>query len=134
MEFLDTEWYDHWQETPVKTQGWETGRFADQTVLLPLALVRKLAQPNRLSEIQLTDKDHLQDLLTSVKARGFDEPMVVVLDDHGRIVLKDGHHRLIVAVQLKLLKVPVRFQRSKRINTAACSMADMLPQLLGLLT
>lgn len=129
-EFLDTEWHDRPPFTPKARDAWRIEY--PEAIPLPISLVRKLAQPNRLAEISLNDRDLLDYLTTSIGDRGFDEPMMVVLDDHGRVLLRDGHHRLIAASVLGLSTVPVVFQQSKKINIAtAQSVAAMLPRLLS---
>lgn len=131
QEFLDAEWFQSdWVEVSKPVEGWTIDRYAEETVLLPLSLIKPLAQPNRLNEISLIDKDLLDDIEVSLAERGFDTAMVVVVDDFGRIVLKDGHHRLIAALRLRLQVVPVRFQRGKKINTTASSLSELLPRLL----
>lgn len=131
IEFLDTEWYGWGQVPEGDRDAWKQGRWAATTVEIHLHLVRQLGQPNRLTEIALTDAELIDEITQSVLERGFDHPMIVVVDKHGRMLLRDGHHRLIAATRLGIAKVPVRFEQGERIKSpTAVPVATMLPTLL----
>lgn len=110
--------------------GWRRGPWAGEVVEVPRVLVARLAQPNRMSDIAV-DVDHIDNLTAEIRQRGFDEPLVVVLDKHGRMLLKDGHHRLVAASRLGLRLVPIRFREGEKIGSpTAQPVAAMLPALL----
>lgn len=132
VEFIDTEWY---QAEPlvvfIEKEGWTRGLWADQVVLLDQDLVSGLAQPDRLTEIQRKDIQILDDLEVAIRHRGFDEPLLVLIDKNGKVVLRDGHHRLVVSRRLGIKKLPVRFKKSENIRYNAGMMArDVLPRIL----
>lgn len=129
-EFLDDEWAHRPVIAPPPGPGWRQGPWANEVVEVPRVLVARLAQPNRMSDI-VADADHIDNLTASIGSRGFDEPMVVVVDKHGRMLLKDGHHRLVAATRLGLGRVPIRFREGEKIGSpTAQPVATMLPALL----
>lgn len=93
--------------------------------------MERLAQPDRINTIRLRETDQVDVLIDDLRFRGFSEPMIVVVDVRGRMVLKDGHHRLLAATVLGIDRVPVRFRRSERVSTSGGAAAqDMIPLLM----
>lgn len=131
QEFLDAEWYDHWQTLPSKRDAWRTGKHADVTVEVPLALLGQMVQLDRASTISVHDKDYMDELISSIRSRGFDIPIVVAIDRNGRMVVKDGHHRIAAAQRLGLRLVPTRFENAQKLSmNGSVLVQSMLPALL----
>lgn len=95
---------------PKPRAPWRDTQWAPQTVQLDLPTLHHFAWPDRLIQIQRGEAPYLADLRSSVAADGPREPMLVIIDDHGRAGLQEGHHRLIVASDLGFTHWPTRFE------------------------
>ena len=76
---------------------------------LPLTTISKYETRIPLDLIRKDEKVAIAKLTEDVKARGIVEPVVIRVREDGSTVLWDGMHRLIVAEDLGLKVVPVRY-------------------------
>lgn len=130
-EFLDE---NHFRQdwtilAPDERNGWRDGRWADRVVEVDIGIVRSLANPARLAEIQ-SNTEHLHEVREALRTRGFDEPVTLVVDAVGKIALKDGHHRLLCSLDLGLTIIPARIIRSDRIRSHGLLVIDVIHGLL----
>lgn len=118
-EFLDTEWYE---ATFKQLQRLPARDF----LYLDIRLVKWLAQDSRLRFILNNDKDILDGLRESVKKNGIQKPVVIKTDSYSHVSLYDGHHRLIVAEQLGLRKVPVLFETCELLRIESKPVSELI--------
>lgn len=128
-EFLD-EYLDvaDWQPRRPR-DAWRRGKFAEQSFLLSLSVLQVLANDRRTAQISM-DVERLAWIEQSLKERGVDQPLVLVVDRAGRLGLKDGHHRVLIASRLGWSSLPVRLERSDRLRSHGVPAHDVLGDLL----
>lgn len=119
-EFLDESHFDR-PLPPIPSE------LTEKVILVPLEWVRRIAQVGQLKRAR-ADVARLQKLtLEGVRIR---RPLKIVVDHNSKIVLEDGHHRIIHADIHKLQEVPVRFVRSDKIRVQAADATEMLLELV----
>jgi ParB-like chromosome segregation protein Spo0J len=71
-----------------------------------------------LSEMSRSDVQHrgeylgdIDQLKQDIKLNGIQKPLVIREDESGERYLRNGHHRLVVAMELQLEYVPVEVER-----------------------
>lgn len=102
-------------------------RYRDDVFRLPTAWVLQTAQRMRLKEIH--DSERRTFVREYVASYGLD-PLTIVLDMHGRVVLEDGHHRLLAARDLGIPSLPIVFKYSEQIRVECGYFAELLVPLL----
>lgn len=107
------------------TEPWE--HMADECVVIPVALVREISQPNRLVRIA---NDDLTDLVQSLRDEGLRDPLQLLVDDRGRLCLQNGHHRLLAAEFLGRDSLPVRIESATSLRVDSYPAKDVLFKLL----
>lgn len=119
QEFLDTEWdnikppfqksHQQYLETPV---------------------VRHFAQTTRLKYIQENDQEILSDLKNQIRVKGIKTPLTFKIDNYSKVALYDGHHRLIVAEQLGIYRVPVQFEHCELLRVKSRHVLELIGRLV----
>lgn len=84
-------------------------------VELPLDLIRRFAVP---ADVQRAgaDRARVDHIRALTETEGIRAAMCIRVDEHGRAVLEDGHHRLEVAALTGAATWPVEFKPSDRIT------------------
>lgn len=93
--------------------------------------VSALASPDRYREVNRTDKAWIAELRADIEVHGFRNWLEIVVDDGGRLVLRDGYHRLVVAQELGVDRLPVTFTPSPRIPGFKHHLRDVIVQLVS---
>lgn len=135
IEFLDDMWHERPLPRPPRPRdAWRTTRFAASTVLVARPLVEMVAQTVRLSQIRARERDVIDEIGDSIRQRGFDLPLLLVVDSLGTLLLKDGHHRIAAIMgDDRVPLVPVRFKTAERVQVSGGQAASlMIPLLLGI--
>lgn len=70
--------------------------YDNDTLILPVSFLKKIANPIRLREISVIDADYIRDLQHSIYQHGLREPLLVAMGINS-CALIDGHHRLLGA-------------------------------------
>lgn len=86
---------------------------------------------NRTRLIRISDSDRLKVVTREVKSGVTSSPLVVVVDNSGKVALKDGHHRLLAAKTCGYRYLPVIFKPSRRISSHGVHIKEVLPGLIG---
>ena len=131
LEFLDTEWfYEPAPPAPPTPEPWRSHRLASRCYLLPRGVLLRLAQPERLAQIA-RDHERLASVRRSLEEDGLHQPLELVIDTEGHIVLRDGHHRLLCSAGLRPFStLPTFFTRSPGIGVPSSRAADLLEILI----
>ncbi len=74
----------------------------------------------------MNESTYINNLMESLRAHGVQQPLVVVLDTCGSVVLMDGYHRLVAAQQAHIDLLPVRVLPSEKIKGYKCSVLAVL--------
>lgn len=132
VEFLDLEWY--YAEPPApepRPEPWRHHPLAGACLLFARDVLMAMAQGPRLALIS-RDGEYLDRLRASLVAEGLKVPLELVIDREGRIVLKDGHHRLLVTEGVEGFETfPARLTRSDTGIAVTCATVfDILSELL----
>lgn len=121
-EFLDTEWYQEGivierPVDPITLDPWRTsGRWEGRIFLISRELIEKVAQTERII-FCYGDSDRVRHIREEIFTGGLREPLELVVDLNGRVVLRDGHHRLLATDGLEhFQKLPVIITHSDRIR------------------
>lgn len=97
---------------------------------LPTDTILTIVDPDQLAVAQ-ADTERVARLAAHIAAHGLRHPLEIVADARGRIVLKDGHHRLVVALRTGTVALPVTIKRSERIRGHSHPMRPVLEAALG---
>lgn len=73
---------------------------------MPIEVAKQLAIPARLEEVA-KEIEYIRKLEQSISRHGIIEYLELRCDPNGAMYLKDGHHRIVVALNLGLSSVPV---------------------------
>lgn len=110
-------------------EPWRDTVFAAETVLIPTEAVLVMADPAQVEKILINQSDFCEDLGTSLVTHGVQQPLVVVLDSSGHLVLMDGYHRLVAAQRVRLHCLPVRVLPSERIKGYRCDSLTVISKM-----
>lgn len=92
-------------------EPWRNGRW-ENVIVLERAQVMSWADP-----VKLRDASRECERMARVEKlahEGFEEPVTAVVNGQGRIVLKDGYHRMVIAERDLIEMIPVRFRVTGR--------------------
>lgn len=131
-EYLDTEWYRDQVVVEVPEDPWTADPWRGQTkfgpmFLVPRDLLHSIAQTERVSWCMDHDHDQLMLVQKDIAERGIEEPLELVIDASGRLILRDGHHRLMATgwhPHFNLL--PCYFTHSDRIRASGAQPIGLL--------
>lgn len=107
----------------------QDGRYS-QCVELPVDTLRLIAKRDRLMDLRRNQQPRLERLEHDIDLNGLREPLIVIVDEAGRVALKDGHSRLTVCPGLGYTKLPVRYRKSNRLRSHGRSARDVLVSLI----
>lgn len=101
---------------------------ANGVVFVPVKVLAQMADHSRLARIGRTGQDAAEAAADTNKG-----PLRLVIDEQGRVALKDGHHRIVQASKdgVTHLAVSTDVRRSSRIKSHGIPMADVFGDLLG---
>lgn len=99
------------------------------SIVMSIAILEQAAQPGRLVEIS-RDHERLATLEEAIRSEGLRERLRLNVDDIGNALLKEGHHRLIVARRLGYRALPVEIKRVERVKLRGALLADIIEALL----
>lgn len=102
--------YELWPSEP-----WRARPDAAAIGLLPTWWLRTVADPGELAGAA-SHTYRLLGLVSSIAEGGIHTPLVVNIDQLGRVCLADGHHRLVVASELHVAACPVQVKTVSRIG------------------
>lgn len=111
-------------------ESWRKSLGADKAVLIPTMTLTKLSDPARVEELARRYPAYLASLETDIQENGLREVLEVVVDGRGRIRVRNGHHRIIVAERLSLPILPVVITPVEAIRGWARPIAEVLSSLL----
>lgn len=97
-------------------QPWRDNPRNDDAFLVRREVLLVFAQGERLSEIS-RNLERLAWIQESMDIDGIKEPLELVIDSYGIIVLRDGHHRLLCAGELGMEELPIILTASERSRT-----------------
>lgn len=75
-----------------------------------------IADPHELAKIRRREAAWLDELRGQILADGIREPLELAIDPDGRICVQNGHHRIIIAVDERIERLPVRWRRSEGVR------------------
>lgn len=104
------------------TEPW--ARTHPQAVLVPLAALQAIARPADLAQAHRSP-DRVELIASSIERAGLHQPLTVVHDAR-RIVLEDGHNRLVGTTRTHL---PVCFEQVPRITGYGVPAGDFIQAL-----
>ena len=96
---------------------------------LPLDLVVYVADQSYLGQIWLRDKEHIENLIASIQANGFEKPGLIDFDNTS-VRLTDGNHRLVAAQHLGLQYFPVELRQVDEIKVRSVRLYNFFQKLL----
>lgn len=131
-EFLDHEWFHPGPAEPDPfPQPWLDHPESSRCFLFPRALLLEMAQGPRLALVS-REVDYLAGLRSSLSTVGLREPLELVIDRAGRIVVREGHHRLLATESLaEFDRLPAYFTQSEGgIAVDSASAYDVLVPML----
>jgi hypothetical protein len=102
--------YEIWPNEP-----WRARPDADTIGMVPTWWLRTVADPGELAGAA-THSYRLRHLAPSIAKEGIHTPLVVNIDQLGRVCLADGHHRLVIAMELHVTACPVQVKAVPRIG------------------
>jgi len=94
-------------------------------------VLRQLANNRRVNSIRNTERgrDHYKTVLAKTRAKGYDV-LTVVVDPQGKLALKDGHHRVLCALEDGVEWLPVVVRESRGIRSHGMHVQAILPELI----
>ena len=98
--------------------------------LMPVEVLFQIADKKRLSQIFRMEQPLMGFIQEDILENGITGFGEIVLDEAGRVVLRDGHHRLLICERCGIKWLPVVFSSSPRIRMEAMPFVDFLT-LLG---
>lgn len=101
--------------------------------MLPIGFLRDLIKPSLYSNIRRLEADYIGELCADIEKRGMQDPLLIVLDEQGRVCLQDGHHRVVCADMLALEELPVEIGSSAGVakhNLPQKVLVDLLWDML----
>lgn len=115
------------QEAPIVRFNLNTER----VFTLPLPLLLRLAQQDRITQARTTRIDRVTRLVERIKEGGVTRPAMITVSRDGKLVLQDGHHLLVAAEFLELTHLPCKVQVSDNgIKIPSQLVSDLLEELL----
>ncbi len=98
-EFIDTEWYREGvivptPVDPITLDPWRA-RYAGGVVLVPRDILEAVVQPEQLRFCEQGDLTKVYEVRLQISMVGLLEPLELVVDSYGHVILRDGHHRLV---------------------------------------
>lgn len=98
-------------------------------VFVDIGTLSKIANQQRLVKIARTERLNVvsAEVVTGVTT----SPLIVVVDNSGKVALKDGHHRILACRKYGYRYLPVAFKESRRINSHGVHVKEVLPGLLA---
>lgn len=102
--------YELWPREP-----WRSRPDADTISPLPTWWLHSIVNPGELAAAA-RHVDRLAGLGPSIAEVGIHTPLVVNIDQIGRVCVADGHHRLVLAIRLQLATCPVQVRVVSRIG------------------
>lgn len=107
-----TDWWTPVFPDPPK-EPWRDGPYGSVSIVVGVDLLAEIADPRRLQELAAIETQYLLDLEGDIKENGIKEPLLLIVDGLGRIAMKEGHHRTIVAGRIGMTGLPVRLRSSE---------------------
>jgi hypothetical protein len=107
-----TDWWAPVFPDPPK-EPWRHGPHGATSIVVGVELLAEIADPRRLQELAAVETQYLLDLEGDIKENGIQEPLLLIVDGLGRIAMKEGHHRTIVATRIGMTGLPVRLRTSE---------------------
>jgi hypothetical protein len=98
---------------PEPKEPWRDGPWGSTAIVVGVDLLVEIADPLRLQELAAIETEYLLELQADIKENGIKEPLLLIVDGLGRIAMKEGHHRTIVATRIGLTGLPVRLRSSE---------------------
>lgn len=98
-----------------RTEPWKDHPKAERVALrlVPLHILEASADQNQLKQIHTREQQYIAELMQSLQADGLHEPLQMGIDKRGRLLLKNGHHRLVAATLLDWRRLPVELSGLK---------------------
>lgn len=104
----------------------EPWREKNDIFVLPVEVLLQITDKNRVGQIYRTEKVYTDMIEEDVLVNGITGFGEVVLDEAGRVVLRDGHHRLMICERRGIKWMPVIFTFSPRIRMEAMPFVEFL--------
>lgn len=111
-------------------EPWRGGPHGDSAIVVGVELLAEIADPRRLQELGAIETEYLLDLEGDIKENGIKEPLLLIVDGLGRIAMKEGHHRTIVATRIGMTGLPVRLRSSEGRVRYGRPLSETLVRLL----
>lgn len=129
-EYIDSEWFYEAEPGPPRVEPWES---LPDLYVLPVALLQRIAQHDHLSQLQTAshERETVAALVDDIQHNGLQKPLVLIIDRMGYLVLQDGHHRLLAAIEIGRPTLPVRLKRAERIKRRATAFYDLAEEILS---
>ncbi len=83
---------------------------------VPVSFCKLFADPKRITLLERTEPDYLNEIQASVMDEGMHEPATMVLDESGKMRYHDGYHRMIVSERIGRESIPVVLKIVERVN------------------
>lgn len=98
-----------------RTEPWKDHPKAERVALrlVPLHILHASADQNQLKQIHTREQQYIAELMQSLQADGLHEPLQMGIDKRGKLLLKNGHHRLVAATLLDWCRLPVELSGLK---------------------
>lgn len=102
--------------------------------MVPLSLLMSLIDPADFGNIRRLESEKMNDLCADIESRGVQLPLLVALDEQGKMCLRDGHHRVVAAAVLGIEELPVELEQSNRVKKFNIPQRVMIDWLWGKIT
>lgn len=103
---------------PLLPEPWRKHPLGNRAVLVATSAVLALVSPQKLMDIRRRENNYVNEIAASVLNEGIKEPFDLTWDDRGRICMRDGHHRTVIAQDNHIPAVPVVFTHTEVIRQA----------------
>lgn len=133
-EFLDTEWYE--SERFIRQPGymkdpWKSNKQYKDIFLVPRIFLETITQKKQYNYCLITDQEKVFEVKRDINENGLRNPLEIVVDSGGSIVLRDGHHRLLATDGIDhFIYLPCFMTQSENIRASgARQLMDCLTEM-----
>lgn len=113
-------------------EPWTQHHLARQAGLVPTDVLATIADPGELARLRRRQPEYLADLREQIMADGVREPLELAVDANGRICVQNGHHRVIVAIDAGIERLPVRWVRSEGVRMHSVPAREVIGPIVAL--
>jgi hypothetical protein len=102
-------------------------RFRDHGI--PISIVEMLVDQAYIQQIFLTDREHIDQLVSSMQVYGVKVPVSIIFDNEN-VRLQDGNHRFLAARHLGLKYLPANLVYVENIKARSVKLKNFVQKLM----